>query len=282
LLQKHKVLAKGQTFRDVVFPHGDSDALELFSSEVIPEGLYIRRSSGEVFASIRSAARIVGKDKAYVRRWMSAQRGDKYAFETAEVQTPGGLQGGTLLPESALRHLISKYNPELAEACLGAGLKLYLYGSVGFQVQVKSPAQVEASHKYDRRVIEVLEENKKLLEENKDLTRKVHAFEKALGWDGLRALANSKPEFAKALMPGAVGVSLKQWMVAHCDTQLDDEAFANLTSQVHGMYKGCTHNPPIKAKPEGYKYAVQTYFPEHFSILEQCYTATLKEYGLAE
>jgi len=63
-------------------------------------------------------AKIVGKDKGSIRRRVNFQRGGTFAFETAEVQTPGGLQGVALLSE-----LRSEISLETAEVQTAAGLR---------------------------------------------------------------------------------------------------------------------------------------------------------------
>jgi hypothetical protein len=97
----------------------DQDGLELFINE-----------DGAVFASQRALARMCGKDERTIRRWKGAAL---IPLLSAEIQTEGGLQGAALFDEKAVGMALIRYNPELAQKCFQAGLRVFLYGLAGFQ-----------------------------------------------------------------------------------------------------------------------------------------------------
>lgn len=100
--------------------------------------LVIDTQSGEAFATIRGYARMSGKDHStIVRRVQKLGASDQ--VKTAEIDTPGGLQGGALIPESLIRKWIIKDNPDLAEQMMAAGVRVYLYGVAGYEVKPSEP-----------------------------------------------------------------------------------------------------------------------------------------------
>lgn len=97
----------------------DQDGLELFINE-----------DGAAFASQRALARMCQKNEAVIRKWITAYQ---ITVLSAEIQTETGLKTAYLLDEKAIRMALIRYNPELAEKCMEAGLRVFLYGVAGFQ-----------------------------------------------------------------------------------------------------------------------------------------------------
>ncbi|WP_414575174.1 KilA-N domain-containing protein [Anabaena sp. CCY 9402-a] len=90
--------------------------------------LHINNETGECFASIRGAARICGVSASTISRYVGVALPP---LKTAEVYTPGGLQGVALLDEKQLITLVAKYNPTLLAKFVGyGGLRNYAAVSV--------------------------------------------------------------------------------------------------------------------------------------------------------
>lgn len=68
----------------------DKDGLELVIDD----------RTGETFATIRGYARMVGKTKQSINKRVKGV--NQATVKSAEIQTPGGLQGVTLIPESTI------------------------------------------------------------------------------------------------------------------------------------------------------------------------------------
>jgi hypothetical protein len=97
----------------------EQDGLELFIA-----------NDGSVFANIKALARMCNVSRQAISKW---QGGNQIPAFSAEVQTEGGLQGGNLLNEKAIGMALIRYNPELAQKCFDAGLRVLLYGISGYQ-----------------------------------------------------------------------------------------------------------------------------------------------------
>jgi hypothetical protein len=84
---------------------------------VNPLNLYLNNilRYGESFASISAVARITDKSKQSISDYVNGrlQGVTKMELKTAEIQTPGGLQGVTLLNEQQIAQVIKHYKPEL-------------------------------------------------------------------------------------------------------------------------------------------------------------------------
>lgn len=105
----------------------DQDGLELV----------INTNTGESFATISGYARMAGLGQPAITKRL--KKGDyQNLMKTAKIQTGGGMQGHSLIPESIIADWIVKDNPKLASKMLLAGVRLYLHGAAGFQYQVKS------------------------------------------------------------------------------------------------------------------------------------------------
>lgn len=94
--------------------------------------LVINTETGEAFASLRGYARMSGKDQSTISRRCQGVASE--CIKTAEILTPGGLQGVALIPESLIAQWIVKDNPDLATKMLQAGVRVYLHTIAGFKV----------------------------------------------------------------------------------------------------------------------------------------------------
>jgi hypothetical protein len=85
------------------------------------------KTNGAVFASQRALARICKISEMAIRKWIGA---NQIPILSAEIDTEGGLQGANLLNEKVIGMALIRYNPELAQKCFEAGLRIMLYGAV--------------------------------------------------------------------------------------------------------------------------------------------------------
>jgi hypothetical protein len=113
-------------------------SLQPYSREAGLE-LLIDTKTGAVYASQSALARMCGKGDSTIRRWKGSH---KIETIVAEIPTEGGVQGVALYDESAIKRAILRYNPELAEKMLDAGLRVFLYGMAGYQVKPQIPEAI--------------------------------------------------------------------------------------------------------------------------------------------
>lgn len=97
--------------------------------------LVIDELSGEVFASISGAARILDISKQALSKKVGV---NQMTLKTAEVLTPGGLQGVNLFNEDQLSDLIDQYKPQLWREFGKLGMRLTLQRSVNFEMSSHS------------------------------------------------------------------------------------------------------------------------------------------------
>jgi phage antirepressor YoqD-like protein len=121
------------------FERFDNDGLELF----------VNTTTGMAYASKRATARMLGVDAKTVRNQVG---GDNYIVTNAEIATPGGLQGGDLVPADVVFKLALKYNLALAERMGAAGANLYLIKLAGYQTKI-----VEQTRPEDLTRLEILQ-----------------------------------------------------------------------------------------------------------------------------
>jgi phage antirepressor YoqD-like protein len=107
--------------------------------------LVVDKTSGEVFASVKATARMCETSDSNVRYICTAQQ---WQLKTAEIQTGAGLRTAQLLNESQILECIAKYNVPLLVQCTKAGLRVFLYGVVGYQqpVTTKLPTSKELAY----------------------------------------------------------------------------------------------------------------------------------------
>lgn len=117
-----------------------SMSLTQFATDVEGLELVINKETGECFSSQRALARMCEVDEKTIRKFIGA---DQINTFKAEVQTPGGLQGATLISEEFINKAIIKYNPDLAFRCMQAGLRLYLHRMAGYHYQVNPFPEID-------------------------------------------------------------------------------------------------------------------------------------------
>ena len=99
--------------------------------------LVIDTRTGEAFVSIRGYARMSGKAQSTIQsRTDRMSEGERSRVtQTAEIQTPGGLQGVRLIPAKLAFKWAITDKPELAEAMGEAGATVYIHQLAGYQVK---------------------------------------------------------------------------------------------------------------------------------------------------
>ena len=102
----------------------DSEGLELV----------VDTFTGKAYASKRATARMLGVDEKTIRK-----AADNYSVITAQVQTPGGLQGADLIPSDVVFNLAFKYNLPLAQKMGAAGANVYMLGLAGYKIAIEQP-----------------------------------------------------------------------------------------------------------------------------------------------
>lgn len=99
--------------------------------------LFVNESTGEVFATQASIARMTKKAKSTISDWAKGVRSEDQI--DAEILTGGGLQGVRLFNEDAIFDAFSRYAPELLVQCAKAGIRVYLHKIAGYSVSVEKP-----------------------------------------------------------------------------------------------------------------------------------------------
>jgi hypothetical protein len=105
----------------------DNDGLELVIDSI----------TGEAFATQSGYARMVGLERNTItQRCKRGSKGcDISSIKSAEILTPGGLQGVTLIPADVVFDWAMKDSPELAKAMGKAGATVYLHKLAGYDVK---------------------------------------------------------------------------------------------------------------------------------------------------
>ncbi len=113
----------------------DQDGLELA----------INNETGEVFASIKAVARMIDKSDTTVERYVNGRLkgGTQMTLLEAEINTPGGLQGGAFLNEKQILEVVSRYKPTLLMKFAEVGLRLALQQLVGYKVTSELPGEAK-------------------------------------------------------------------------------------------------------------------------------------------
>jgi len=109
----------------------DSTNLQRFDRDGIE--LVINTQTGEAFATQRGYTRMSGLSKQAISKRCS-QGVNQSQIKTAEIQTPGGIQGVNLIPARLVFKWAIKDNPDLAEAMGEAGATVYMHQLAGFKV----------------------------------------------------------------------------------------------------------------------------------------------------
>lgn len=98
--------------------------------------LVINTQTGESYASVSGYARMAGKDKSTISRRTVAESG----VLMAEIQTPGGLQGVALIPESLICQWLPNDNPDMAAKMMRLGVRVFMHEIAGYRVTSKAVA----------------------------------------------------------------------------------------------------------------------------------------------
>ena len=97
--------------------------------------LIINTATGEAYASQIGYARMSGVNYSTVKKRIERLKGgDINTFETAEIQTAGGLQVVTLLSADLVYDWMFDDNPPLAKAMGKAGATVFMHELAGFKV----------------------------------------------------------------------------------------------------------------------------------------------------
>jgi hypothetical protein len=261
--------------------------LQSYSTESIPEGLYIDNNTGEVFASTNSLARLIGVAPSTAHVFVESDSIRQNAAEMAEVQTAKGLRTIRLHPESTIGEAIEKYKPSLLKPIKDAGLRVFLHGMAGFRV-----ISTAIEHPPLTPLEQALQDKIKLLEELKEAREEAQAKEiyflrAAKDRPGLEDIMNrSQNPYEQLCLPMSGDAqkdwTLHEWMVDNREVVLEGKLFNQFKSKVHGAYKAIYRKNPRtgyrsqKNNPKRVK-RLQVYVPDEFPILEQCYVTTLME-----
>jgi hypothetical protein len=101
--------------------------------------LVINTKTGESFATVRGYARMAGISQPAITQRVARSKGDnKVKLKTAEVLTPGGLQGVKLIDEKTISEWIIRDNPELALKMMQAGVRVFMHSAAGYKVSSKA------------------------------------------------------------------------------------------------------------------------------------------------
>jgi hypothetical protein len=268
--------------------------LQSYSTESIPEGLYIDNNTGDVFASNRSLARLIGVSASTIHGFIQSEGDRQNAVEIAEVQTAGGSQGVRLHPESTILKAIKKYKPSLLGAFEMCGLRVFLHGMAGF-----ATVSTAITHPPLSPLEQALQDKIKLLEELKEAqqdaakakedaqAKEIYFLRAAQDRPGLAQMLDEFQEVNEQLCLPTSGDAqtewtLHEWMVDSCEIVLEGKLFNQFKSKVHGAYKAIYRKDP----KTGYRNQVnnpkqvkrlQVYVPSEFPVLQQCYMKTLME-----
>ncbi|AGR48541.1 hypothetical protein A4L_14 [Anabaena phage A-4L] len=131
--------------------------------------LHIDNTTGEVFTSIRAAARMCNRNESVIRRFVTAAFG---GLKTAEVLTTTGLKTAALMTEDQLLEVITEYKPTLLAKFARLGLRVALHQMAGYQVTttaVEKPAVPQTYKEALMAIIAAEEEKERLALENTEL-----------------------------------------------------------------------------------------------------------------
>jgi len=109
--------------------------------------------TGESFASIKGYARMSGLSKQAISKRL---QGVNETYEkTAEVLTPGGLQGVRLISEDLICEWLPKDNPVAAKTLLKLGVRMALHTMAGYEVKSSAVSQKVKGSPYTDRLKEL-------------------------------------------------------------------------------------------------------------------------------
>jgi hypothetical protein len=106
--------------------------LKSYSTESIPEGLYIDNNTGDVFASTSLLGWMVGVPVAITQSFIDSETDLQNDSEMLEVQTEEGVENIRLHPESTMKRATEKYAPELLGKVERIGIREVIHRACGF------------------------------------------------------------------------------------------------------------------------------------------------------
>jgi hypothetical protein len=268
--------------------------LQSYSTESIPEGLYIDNNTGEVFASTNSLARLIETPESTLRSFSSSSDRENLYTETVETNIQQGGKQSRLWNEDGILAAIEKYKPGLLIAFKKCGLRVFLHGMAGFRVistAIEHPPLTPLEQalqdliKAERATAEAKEETAKAREELQ--AREIYFLRAAKDRPGLESMLDEFQEVSEQLclpMSGDAQTewTLHEWMVDSCEIVLEGKLFNQFKSKVHGAYKAIYHKDPRTGyrnqvnNPKKVK-RLQVYIPSEFPVLQQCHMKTLME-----
>jgi hypothetical protein len=268
--------------------------LQSYSTEAIPEGLYIDNNTGDVFASTSSLARLIETPESTLRKFLSSGGRANLYTETVETNIQQGGKQSRLWNEDGILDAIVQYKPSLLVAFKKCGLRVFLHGMAGFRVistAIEHPplTPLEQALQDKIKLLEELKEAKEEAVKTKEelQAKEIYFLRAAKDRPGLEDIMNQSQKPYEQLCLPMSGDSQKdwtlhEWMVGYCEVALEGTLFNRFKSQVHGAYKAIYRKSPRtgyrsqSSKPKKVK-KLQVYAPDEFSILEQCYVTTLLE-----
>lgn len=231
--------------------------------------LIIDQETGEVFASIRGYARMVGKNESTIRYRL---RAGKATTKTAEIHTPGGFQGARLIDENTILKWVIQDNPEIAAQMMKAGCRVFLYGMAGYKIQTTppdSPTIQDLYASFNQMFQNLATDMKRLTDETQELrTVKQETHRSYPGIVDFNAeLADLKT------LPTHELITVKQWLKTAKDIELSKGGLISFAKRVSSMYQSATHKLPQQVFTDegsclGFGYPVEAY-----PILEQAFKA---------
>jgi hypothetical protein len=275
--------------------------LQSYSTESIPEGLYIDNNTGDVFASTNSLARLIGTPESTLRKFLSfGDRANSYT-ETVQTNIQQGGKQSRLWNEDGILEAIEQYKPSLSVSFRKCGLRVFLHGMAGFRVvstAIEHPplTPLEQALQDKIKLLEKINEAERATAEAKEEATKAKEMVQAKEIYFLRAakdrpgLENMLDEFQEVDEQLCLPMSgdaqtewtLHEWMVDSCEIVLEGKLFNQFKSKVHGAYKAIYHKDPRTGyrnqvnNPKKVK-KLQVYVPSEFPVLQQCHMKTLME-----
>lgn len=230
---------------------------------------FIDQSTGEINPSISGYARMVGMSKGTIsERLASSEKVGNLGVKTAEIDTGYGFKVVRLIPENLMKEWIKKDKPELFDRLVDCGLRVYLYGLVGYHVSATPPNSPTLQ--------DIQKTMNLMLKQMESLTSEVTEFRAykvstEANYPGIvefnSQLANMKQ------LPTHDLITVKQWLKTAKDIELSKGGLISFAKRVSSMYQSATHKKPQQVYTDngtdlGFGYPIEAY-----PILEQAFKA---------